>query len=94
MPETRLSRWQWARQHTELGWREILGALGGAAVHRWGFGMSPDVAVIPAAIGGGAFAYAVDFTVKFLRARIEQERIELAECRKNLRERPSAVVSP
>ncbi len=56
--------------------------------------MSPDVAVIPAAIGGGAFAYAVDFTVKFLRARIEQERIELAECRKNLRERPSAVVSP
>jgi hypothetical protein len=103
MPQ-RIGRWQWAREHTELSWPREIAALiiGGAAYlmvskhYHWDQTSSPTIGAVIIACLAAIAVYAAEFSWKFSRAQIIQEREALRVAEERLRkhdERQQAIDS-
>jgi len=81
--DDRLTRWQWARRHTEFSWRETLySSL--VAVIGWallGQALRPELRLAGAAVLGIAVVYVIEFGWRFARAEILQDRKDLTATR-------------
>lgn len=88
MPE-RLSRWHWAREHTELSWpREIAALLIGGGLYvaasehfGWDETMSPVIGGVLIACLTALLVYGAEFGWRFAKARVIQDRKELGAYR-------------
>lgn len=75
----RLTRWQWALQHTKFGWREIVSA-GLVAVIGWGLlgqALRPELRGAASIALGVVLVSVCEFGWRFARARTLQDRVEL-----------------